>query len=44
MSDEQKDTIWFYLKRLLFMITNIDDDYECDIDTTKEACINILNT
>jgi hypothetical protein len=44
MSDEQKDTIWFYLKRLLFMITNIDDDYECDIDTTKEACMNILNT
>ena len=24
--------------------SNIDDDYECDIDTTKEACINILNT
>ena len=44
MTNQQKETIWFYLKRLLLMITNIEDDYECDTNITKQACIDIFNT
>ena len=43
MTDAQKETIWFYLERMLITIMNIDDDFEENITIEEQAC-NTLQT
>ena len=43
MTDSQKETIWFYLERMLITIMNIDDDFEENITIEEQACNTLQN-
>ena len=36
MTDEQKDTVWFYLEKMLFIIMNIEDDDDYNNQNSAE--------
>ena len=43
MNDEQKNTIWFYLEKMLIIIMNIDDDIQ-DITAEQQAAQTLCNS
>ena len=43
MSDEQKNTVWFYPGKMLIIIMNIDDDIQ-DITAEKQAAETLCNS
>ena len=43
MSDEQKNTVWFYLEKMLIIIMNIDDDIQ-EITAEQQAAQTLCNS
>ena len=45
MTDEQKETVWFYLEKMLIVIMEIDDDDDNDeISAEQQAAQTLCNS
>ena len=45
MTEEQKDTVWFYLEKMLLVIMDIEDDDENDdISAEQQAAQTLCNS